>query len=200
MKKNIIEKLKQVFADSKVEDVNLEAEATEVVAEVESEVTEEIKFVEVKTTEGRILRADDIAVDQAIVEITEEGEVALEDGEYTMEDENILVVVGGIITDILVKEDEDEEEAAPTEEEAPAEEVVVEEMSAEEAQLFSDISAMVLDFNSIKVELAELKAENEALVARVNKFAGEPSAESTNTTVVFKNETKEDKLKFFGRK
>lgn len=205
MKKNIIERLKEVFTENKKEDVNLE----------DTEVVE--TFVDIKTVDGRILRADDIAVDQSIVEITENGEEALEDGTYELSDGTSIVVVDGIITEII--EDSDAEAPAKktdSDAEAPAgknnktaektaekttePDEISEELTAEEAELFSSIKSMVVDFNSVKEEVEKLKAENIALTKRVNKFADEPSDESTNTTVEFKNTTKEDKLKFFGKK
>lgn len=205
MKKNIIERLKEVFTENKKEDVNLE----------DTEVVE--TFVDIKTVDGRILRADDIAVDQSIVEITENGEEALEDGTYELSEGTSIVVVDGIITEII--EDSDAEAPAKktdSDAEAPAgknnktaektaekttePDEISEELTAEEAELFSSIKSMVVDFNSVKEEVEKLKAENIALTKRVNKFADEPSDESTNTTVEFKNTTKEDKLKFFGKK
>jgi hypothetical protein len=191
MKRSIIAKVKEIF----------NAENTEVSTE---EVVEN-KFVEVKTNEGRILRADDIAVESAVVEITEDGEVALEDATYVLEDGLQLVVVAGIITEVIeaeVEEESEESEEAPVAEEEMSEETeeeVEEEFSAEAKELFSQVSEMVQAFNSLKSEITSLKEENEALKTKVNKFAGEPSAEETKTKAEFSVTTKEDKLKFFGK-
>ena len=217
MKKNVVNKIKELFSSN--EEV-VKVEASEEVATDEST---ELKFVEVKAADGRILRADDIAIDMPIMEITEDGEVALEDGEVALEDGTILVIAEGVITEIK----EVEEEEAPIEE-APVDEVLetevteevaeiveetarqakeiinetrtIEKYSAEDLVFMETVKTMVSDFASIKEELEAVKAENITLTERVNKFAGEPSAESTNTKVEFKTITKEDKLKFFGKK
>ena len=96
MKKNIIKQVKELF-------------------QADEEVTIE-NFVDVKTDDGRILRADAIEVGSAVVEITEDGEVDLEDGEYTLDDGVVLVVSEGAISE--VREAEEEEEVV---EEVPAE-------------------------------------------------------------------------------
>ena len=83
-KKTIIDKVKSLFA-----------EAPEQVEETE------VKYVDVKTEDNRILRMDDIAVDVAVEEITEDGEVQeIEDGSYVLEDGNTLVIAGGVITEL----------------------------------------------------------------------------------------------------
>ena len=91
---------------------------------------ENIAFVDVKTADGMILRVSDIAVDATVMEITEDGEVAVEDASYTLEDGTQLVVVGGMITEVI--------EAAPAEE-APAEAPVAEEME-EVTEKFMDVT------------------------------------------------------------
>ena len=189
-KKNVIGKIKALFS------------------EVETSAEDTLIFVEVKTSDGRILRADDIAVDMPVMEITEEGEVALEDGEYTLEDGNVIIVTAGIISEIKQAETEEEVTEEVVEElteevvaEEVAEEVVAEEVKQpkeiiEETRTIQKYTEM---FDSIKTEIEALKEENKRLKARLDKFAGEPSVESTNTTVEFTELTKEDKLKFFGK-
>lgn len=77
MKKNILKRLTALFADEEV-------------------------YTDVKTEDGKILRAyaESVGVDVAIEEVTEEGMLALEDGDYKLEDGKILVVVGGMITEV----------------------------------------------------------------------------------------------------
>jgi len=108
---NLIESIEALFAENEV--------TPEAVVETPME------FVDVKLADGRILRVSDIAVDGTVVEINEEGEVAVEDGEYTLEDETVIKVVGGIITEVIPAAAEDN---APEEGMAP--EVVTEEMEA----------------------------------------------------------------------
>jgi len=87
MKKNILKKIKSLFA-------------------------EEETYIEVKTEDGKILRvySDVVAVDVAIEEVTEDGMVALEDADYKLEDGSTLVVAGGMITEIKEAEAKEETE------------------------------------------------------------------------------------------
>jgi len=198
-KKNVIGKIKALFTE-----------------EVETSPEDTLIFVEVKTADGRILRADDIAVDMPVMEITEEGETPLEDGEYELFDGNKLVVEGGLIKEVIEAETE-EEEAPEVTEELEVTEEVAEELTEEVAEVAEEVVAEEVKqpkeiieetrtiqkytemFDSIKTEIEALKEENKTLKARLDKFAGEPSVESTNTTVEFTVLTKEDKLKFFGK-
>lgn len=94
---SLIDKIKELF--------------TEEVAQVETPIA----FVDVKTADGMILRISDMAVDATVVEINENGENPVEDGTYTLEDGNQIVVVGGLIKEII--------EAAPVDQptDVPAE-------------------------------------------------------------------------------
>ena len=85
---NAISKIKQIFED---------IEGTE------------SDYVEVKTIDGKILRANILAIDQEVVEITEDGEVALEDNDYVIEGGDTLVVEGGVIIEIIKGEEEEGE-------------------------------------------------------------------------------------------
>lgn len=92
MKKNFITKLKEIFSETEVD---------------ESTVA---KFVDVKTTEGRIFRVDGdiIAVDAKVQEILEDGTVAdVEDGTFVLEDESTITLVGSIITEVVESATED---------------------------------------------------------------------------------------------
>lgn len=89
-KKSIISKIREMFT-------------------TEEEVNE--AFVDVKTDDGRILRVSDMTIGSSIVEITEEGEVALEDGDYVTAEGYTISVEGGVITDIKEPEAEVTEEA-----------------------------------------------------------------------------------------
>ena len=52
---------------------------------IEAEEAQE-KFVDVKTEDGRIMRVDDLAEGQPVMEVTEEGVVEVEDGSYVIVD------------------------------------------------------------------------------------------------------------------
>ena len=108
-KKNIIETIKSLFSNE-----------------------EEVKFVDVKTVDGKILRVPDMVVDSSVTEITEEGEVPVEDGEYELEDGIVLVVENGVISEIKEVESEEEEVEEPVEEVVePIEEEMTEETTDE---------------------------------------------------------------------
>jgi len=168
-KKTVLEKIKQLFTDT------------------EEEV--EVSFVDVKTDDGRILRLDDIAVDQAVKEITEDGEVEIEDGTYVLEDGNSLVISAGIITEIVEAEAEAEEEAVVDEEMSKEndEEVVKEELEEEENPFEVAVLSALEDLKS-KFEVVE--KENNELKEKFEAFGKTASEEHTNTKVEFKAEKK----------
>lgn len=97
MKKTIIDRVKMLF-----ETVSDETTTTE-------------NFKDIKTEDGRILRieGDTIATEIAVQEVTADGVIDLEDGDYTIvnEDEttSVITVASGIITEI--KENPDTEDS-----------------------------------------------------------------------------------------
>lgn len=64
------------------------------------------KFEDVKGTDSRIFRVSGIGVDQTIMEVTESGIVAVEDGDVTLDDGTIVTVASGIITNVQEPKDE----------------------------------------------------------------------------------------------
>lgn len=88
-KKSVIKNIKQFFSAPEVE------EDTQI-------------FVDIKTEEGKILRVSDMKEEATITEITEDGEIEVEDGTYTTDYGLTLVVEGGKIKSIIEKEDEEE--------------------------------------------------------------------------------------------
>ncbi len=75
-----------------------------------------MEFVDVKTIDSRILRVSDLALEASVKEITEAGEVDVEDGTFELEDGTSITVMGGVITEISTAEEEAQdaqEEAAP---------------------------------------------------------------------------------------
>lgn len=76
----------------------------------EVDAASEVKFVDLKSVDGAILRVSDLAVGASIVEITEDGEVPVEDGEYKLDDGVVLVVEAGVIAEIKEAEAEAEDD------------------------------------------------------------------------------------------
>lgn len=95
-KKNILTKIKELF-----------------------NTTESFSY-DYKTLDGRILRCygEELTIGEEIKEITPDGELALEDGEYPLEDGILLTIVGGKIENITQDEEDMEEEVVlvPTQE------------------------------------------------------------------------------------
>ena len=169
-KKTVLDKIKQLFTDTE-----------EVV---------EVSFVDVKTDDGRILRLDDIAVDQAVKEITEDGEVELEDGTYVLEDGNSLVVSAGIITEIVEAEAEAEEEVVVDEEMSKEddEKVVKEELEEEVVESNPFEVAVLKALEDLKSKFETVEKENNELKEKFEAFGKSASAEHTNTKIEFKAE------------
>ena len=174
-KKNFVKKLVELFSTEQVE--------------------ETMEFMDIKTIDGRILRVSEMAVDKSITEITEEGEIALEDGEYTMEDGLVVSVMDGMIKEISTPEEEIVEDEVIVEEEM-TEEVIEEEVDMDFENLMSEIKSMideVKSLSSLKEEFNSLKEENETLKTKVEEFSKAPSAEPTKIKVDFKKDDKINK-------
>lgn len=72
-----------------------------------------LEFVDVKTSDNRILRVSDLALGGTVKEITPDGEVDLEDGDYTLETGETITVLAGVIEEIATAAEETQDEAAP---------------------------------------------------------------------------------------
>jgi hypothetical protein len=175
-----------------------------------SEEVIETSFVDVKTADGRILRVAEMAIDKEVKEITADGEIDLEDGEYQLEDETIIKVEGGLIKELSIKEEETEDEIV---EEQMSEEVVedlTEEVISEEAietpidtednvevdELIENIKSLIKDVAELKGEFSTLVEENKELKLEVEKFSKTPSAEPTKVKVDFKKENKNESIMY----
>lgn len=217
---------------------------------------ETLTFIEVKTNEGKILRTAEMVLGSTITEITEDGEVEIENDEFVTEDGYTIVVKDGVIEDIKepVVEEELEKEEVTVElanvmltdgtpiyyggtelvagetalfldealaEPAPEGEhmlegglkitiengvlMTIEEVVEEEEEVVNEFEVEVLSaLENLKNEFESLKTENQKLKERFNKFASEPSEEPIETKVDFstlnKKQTREERIKFFGKK
>ena len=75
-----------------------------IVALFSNETEETPTFSDIKTIDGKILRVSELAFEGTVIEITEDGEVALEDGKYQIEDNKSIVAKDGVITEVLEEE------------------------------------------------------------------------------------------------
>lgn len=85
------------------------------VKEIFSSKEEILNFVDVKAIDGKIFRVSDMVEGSEIKEITEDGEVDVDNGTYLLEDNIMLIVEDGKVSEIkeaeeLVKDDKEEME------------------------------------------------------------------------------------------
>ena len=112
-----------------------------------SDVIEETKekqtFIDVKTSEGLVLRVDELVEGKTVTIITEDGENVSGEAEYVLEDGSTIAVdADGVITSVTAAESEEEKEATQLAETELAEQVAKDE--ALNARLDSIEEALVL--------------------------------------------------------
>ncbi len=160
----------------------------------------EVKLAQMRLEDGTtVLEAEAFEAGMEVFIVTEEGNVPLEVGEYTLEDGKILVVTEiGIIAEVKEAEVEEmPEEEAPVAEEAPVEE----NMSTEERQPKKTIESIIKEtlfseVEAIKKENEELKAELSALKAAAVELSENPKPITYNP----ENEKKAEVFKFGSKK
>ena len=117
-------------------------------------------------------------VGESIYLVDEEGnESVAADGEYTLEDNTVIVVAEGKCSEVRepVKEEEPVEENVEAEddpEEAPAEET-----PAEEPASVSEVDALKERIRNLEAEVARLETENGELRERIAELESQPNAE-----------------------
>jgi len=199
-RKELFQKLKQLF---------------------EVEESTDVKFADYKTMDGKIIRVPEaLEVESPIMEVTEEGEVALEDGKYEIEDLGImLVVTDGMIAEIIEEEEaESEDEAAEDSEEVEEEmeaeteveaeeetETETEEEESEETEDSTDeeddkLASLESKLDELLGKFNDLSNENEELKSKFEKFSGEASVESINEKINFSEMSKADKLAYYSKR
>lgn len=130
---------------------------------------EDMKFIDLKTKEGLILRVDNLEPEMLIQEVTEEGLIDLEDGTYELEDGLRLVVENKMIKEILEPEviEEEEDEVEVELEETPTNHSADIELLKEEIKSLKEI---VSKFESIQTEIESLKSVKDDLKTSNEKF------------------------------
>jgi hypothetical protein len=101
----------------------------------------------------------------------EGNEVVLADGEYKTAESIIVVVEGGLVTELKPMEEEKPEVEVVIEEEQTSEVVAEESLSAEVEGLLSLVA-------KLESELSEMKKANENLSSEVTKLSAQPAASS----------------------
>ena len=155
----------------------------------------------------KIIRVEgEVVVGSPIGEVTEMGIESLENGDYTIEDANMVISVeDGLISAITELE-------APVEEET-SEETIEESFESEETEfkfseedltsLKSEIGTIVKEaFESLTGELEAIKKENEELKTKFETFSNEDSDKSVTEgkEKKIKFEDKYEKLRYFGKR
>ena len=150
-----------------------------------------LKLAEIKTDKATLIIDGELEIGKsALVEVDGEP-VPAEDGVYHTEDNTIITIEGGVITDISTVEEKPVEET-PTEEELEDETPVEETPNAEVEELKKKIE-------ELEAIIAEKDAEIESLKATIGEQE-EKLKMSVETPITKKNKTinKENKaLKFF---
>ena len=102
-------KIKNLFAESNGEEV---IESTEEVVEVIEPTKEEVSMGEAALSSGTLIKWDgELMAGTMIMVVTEEGDVAAEDGDHELADGSMVIrTEGGIVTEILETEPVDVEE------------------------------------------------------------------------------------------
>lgn len=135
-----------------------------------TEQTPEVKMKEAKTVDGLVFAYDgELVIGTAIMDITSGTASPVMDGEYTMEDGNIVTIASGVVAEIASKAEE-----APELPEVVAPELKMPDMKTQ-------MSAMQVSFES---EISSLKKQVVLLNKVVNEILNTPIQ---NETKVSKN-------------
>ena len=135
-----------------------------------TEQTPEVKMKEAKTVDGLVFAYDgELVIGTAIMDITSGTASPVMDGEYTMEDGNIVTIASGIVAEIASKAEEAPElpEVVAPELNYPKE--MDTKMSAMQVSLESQISSLkkqVVLLNKVVNEILNTPIQNETKVSK----------------------------------
>lgn len=164
----------------------------------------DVELAQMKLEDGMtVIEADSFDPEMAVMIVTENGNVPLPVGEYTLEDGRILVVEQeGIIKEIKDAMTEEEapdnvpSEAETTEMETQSAKKIVESIIKE--SFFSEMDTLKAENTALKAEIEKLKlsAETEVVEATETVVEVEPTVEA----ITFNPEQPKQEVKFkFGR-
>lgn len=135
-----------------------------------TEQTPEVKMKEAKTVDGLVFAYDgELVIGTAIMDITSGTATPIMDGEYTMEDGNIVTIASGVVAEIASKAEEAPElpEVVAPELNYPKE--MDTKMSAMQVSLESQISSLnkqVVLLNKVVNEILNTPIQNETKVSK----------------------------------
>ena len=137
-----------------------------------TEQTPEVKMKEAKTVDGLVFAYDgELVIGTAIMDITSGTATPIMDGEYTMEDGNIVTIASGVVAEIASKEAEVETAKTPEEKALVPEEMKKDmyQMSAVQVSLQSELVSLkkqVVLLNKVVNEILNTPIQNETKVSK----------------------------------
>jgi len=135
-----------------------------------TEQTPEVKMKEAKTVDGLVFAYDgELVIGTAIMDITSGTASPVMDGEYTMEDGNIVTIASGVVAEIASKAEEAPELPEVVESELKYPKEMDTKMSAMQVSLESQISSLkkqVVLLNKVVNEILNTPIQNETKVSK----------------------------------
>jgi hypothetical protein len=135
-----------------------------------TEQTPEVKMKEAKTVDGLVFAYDgELTIGTAIMDITSGTASPVMDGEYTMEDGNVVKILSGVIAEIESKKVEEVEAPEVVESELKYPKEMDTKMSAMQVSLESQISSLkkqVVLLNKVVNEILNTPIQNETKVSK----------------------------------
>ena len=134
------------------------------------EQTPEVKMKEAKTVDGLVFAYDgELTIGTAIMDITSGTASPVMDGEYTMEDGNVVKILSGVVAEIESKKVEEIEAPEVVESELKYPKEMDTKMSAMQVSLESQISSLkkqVVLLNKVVNEILNTPIQNETKVTK----------------------------------
>ena len=135
-----------------------------------TEQTPEVKMKEAKTVDGLVFAYDgELTIGTAIMDITSGTATPIMDGEYTMEDGNVVKILSGVVAEIESKKVEEIEAPEVVESELKYPKEMDTKMSAMQVSLESQISSLkkqVVLLNKVVNEILNTPIQNETKVTK----------------------------------
>ena len=135
-----------------------------------TEQTPEVKMKEAKTVDGLVFAYDgELTIGTAIMDITSGTATPIMDGEYTMEDGNVVKILSGVVAEIESKKVEEIEAPEVVESELKYPKEMDTKMSAMQVSLESQISSLkkqVVLLNKVVNEILNTPIQNETKVSK----------------------------------
>ena len=135
-----------------------------------TEQTPEVKMKEAKTVDGLVFAYDgELSIGTAIMDITSGTATPVMDGEYTMEDGNVVKILSGVVAEIESKKVEEIEAPEVVESELKYPKEMDTKMSAMQVSLESQISSLkkqVVLLNKVVNEILNTPIQNETKVSK----------------------------------